>query len=212
MILPPLLILACLLIQPTRLGLKYLLFRLGKSHSKAGPVLIAVAAQHPLQDGITPGPGYRLRLERALKIYEGVKAKIVICGSLHRGDKIPLWQAGMNYLLERGVPKTDLIVLPDAYNCMEECLAFGQYYRTAKQATLLEVVEPRHKALRNKIAFLWMAGWVPLFTLTDENPTLKQCLGELVLTLYTFFLDPDWQSSCSPMRWLSWRTRRVPQS
>lgn len=84
-------------------------------------VLIEVAAQHPLVDGLKPQIEFELRLKKALQIYEkekknGNKPIIYVPGSLHsikvngewQTDKIPLSEAGRNFLVEHGIPEESI--------------------------------------------------------------------------------------------------------
>lgn len=70
---------------------------------------IEVAAQHPLKDGLTPGPEFTARLEAAAELYHlednPVKCHIYVPGGKHKQgdveDKVSLSEAGITYLHER---------------------------------------------------------------------------------------------------------------
>ncbi len=198
-----------------------LLWAQGEDRGWSGMVLIAVGAQHPLLPDGTPGLEYARRLDRAAELYcdypSTYLVKIMVVGSAHPGSDVPLWQAGRDYLLRQGIPGSAIVVISSpCYNCMDECRLFIREWRSRADLAAPEpilpqliLVDPAYKSLRNHVAFAWMAGWLPQMELTEENPTPKQRWEELILTIYTFFLDPDWQGQLSLMRWVTWRSRRV---
>ena len=80
-------------------------------------LLIEVAAQHPLDGGLTPGPEFRARLEAAVTAYrleveQGHAVKIYVPGSRHEfegvADEVSLSTAGVTYLKSLGIPESDL--------------------------------------------------------------------------------------------------------
>lgn len=69
-------------------------------------LLIEVAAQHPLIDGVYPNPEFSARLDATIKRYElerenGETVKIYVSGSCHMqngvADRIYLSEAGCDY-------------------------------------------------------------------------------------------------------------------
>lgn len=84
--------------------------KLRKEEEEKGPngkfsVLIEVAAQHPLTENDAPGQEYCNRLNEAARLFNyyhtrGYKARLYLPGSLHRGDKLSLSEAGEKYILD----------------------------------------------------------------------------------------------------------------
>ena len=92
---------------------KYLAAR-GFMAERAGHprVLIEVAAQYPLEDGLRPNEEFRARLDRGQELFrryreEGQFCEIYVPGSRHafhgRADHVSLSEAGRAYLTDRGV-------------------------------------------------------------------------------------------------------------
>lgn len=98
-------------------------------------VLIEVAAQHPLKDGVYPDIEFKKRLDLGVRLYNkykdlGYKVSIYVPGSLHKGDKIALGDAGRNYLVKNKIDIDDILAtevteeLSDGdgvYGSYEEC-------------------------------------------------------------------------------------------
>ena len=99
-------------------------------------LLIEVAAQHPLKDGVFPDIEFKLRLDLGIRLYNkhkdlGNRVKIYVPGSLHKGDKIALGDAGRNYLLRNGIDIKDILATEiteelsegkGVYGSTEECI------------------------------------------------------------------------------------------
>ncbi|MCX6811652.1 MAG: hypothetical protein NT039_03105 [Candidatus Berkelbacteria bacterium] len=186
-----------------------------------GVVILFVAAQHPLEDGVRVGEAFRNRLIEAIRWYlrlreQGKAVKVTVCGPRYYPDSIPLYQAAKEFLLAERLPETDLIVIRDeGSNCLDEIrfardLCQRMTPESGKPPKLI-IIEACYKRWRNYIGCLWMMGLVPEFILIPEDVSRKEKAIEAVLAVYTTLIDPDWQSPYSPLRWLSWRTRRVPQ-
>lgn len=99
--------------------------------------LIEVAAQHPLVCGIYPGLEFRKRLELAVEISDS-KSMFYVPGSLHRGDKISLGEAGKRYLEYLGIDSDRIITLPDVevYNSTAECEQASKLFKTGDYSQL----------------------------------------------------------------------------
>jgi len=141
-------------------------------------VLIEVAAQHPLTDGLYPNEEFQARLDRGKELFEmySVEAgmvEIYVPGSRHvfegRADRISLSEAGGRYLEQHGVPRR-IIRGEDlnwrykgkdgVYGSADECLVAASYFRDANYSTLASVVSPM-QMLRKTLHYIEF-GVVPL--------------------------------------------------
>ena len=123
-------------------------------------ILIEVASQHPLLNGITPGREFSLRLDKGIELYKKLvkqknQVKIYVPGSRHRimvdghyvDDKISLSEAGYNYLVAHGFPKNDIYALekskqyaPDGiYSTIEECETTSKIFKNEKFERLYSI-------------------------------------------------------------------------
>jgi hypothetical protein len=125
------------------------------SISKNEKVLIVVASQHPLVDGVYPNKDFAARLDKSIEIYNKIDnegryiVKICVLGSRHRikdgngnyiNDKISLAQAGFNYLKSNNIKKinkSDIYAVrknkkyaPDGvYSTIEECKVVSEIFK-----------------------------------------------------------------------------------
>ena len=109
-----------------------------KSRKSGTGILIEVAAQHPLKDGMYPAEEFEARLNLGLKLYNELAnnnvVKFYIPGSRHqengKADLVSLSEAGKNYLISKGIPAENIFA-DDAnfeimgekgvYNSTDEC-------------------------------------------------------------------------------------------
>ena len=119
-------------------------------------LLIEVAAQHPLKDGVYPDIEFKLRLDLGIRLYNkhkdlGNRVKIYVPGSLHKGDKIALGDAGRNYLLRNGIDIKDILATEiteelsngnGVYGSTEECKIASLIYNELKFKYLKCVCSP----------------------------------------------------------------------
>lgn len=113
-------------------------------------ILIEVAAQHPLEDYCRPGVEFTARLEKTLEMYskfkkDGIPVEIFVPGSVHLAndgteEDCSLSEAGVNWLLEAGIPESDLhgedLIehyqndrnWPGVYNTGDECDIAARYF------------------------------------------------------------------------------------
>lgn len=105
-------------------------------------VLIEVAAQHPLKKGKFPGEEYAKRLDIACELM-GEDVYIYLPGSLHIPDKIPLSEAGKEYLLKKGVPEDKITTTDDeVYNSTDECKVVSRILIENEFAELICICSP----------------------------------------------------------------------
>ncbi len=96
-----------------------------------------------------PSPVLAARLDHAFDLYEqGYAPLIVTTGANQAGDRFTEAYAGLTYLLERGVPEDDILVVVDGTNTFESLSAAANalFARGAGSRVLL-VSDPYH-ALR----------------------------------------------------------------
>src|SRR5690625_352121 len=86
-----------------------------------GTALVMGAAQY---DGV-PSPAFERRLQRALEHYRaGCTDHIIVSGGSRSGDRFSEGRAGVNWLLQRGVP-------PEKLSAEEEALNSSQNVRNS---------------------------------------------------------------------------------
>lgn len=134
-------------------------------------LLIEVAAQHPLIDGIYPNPEFSARLDAAIKRYELERenretVKIYVPGSRHMqngiADRISLSAAGCNYLETHGVDPADLYG-KDAnskykgddgvYNSSDECYVATRLFRDLGFGRLASYCSPA-QLMRKALSYI----------------------------------------------------------
>lgn len=134
-------------------------------------LLIEVAAQHPLIDGVYPNPEFSARLNAAIKRYElerqnGEMVKLYVPGSRHMqdgvADQISLSAAGCNYLETHGVDPTDLYG-EDAnlkykgddgvYNSSDECYVATSLFRDLGFGRLASYCSPA-QLMRKALSYI----------------------------------------------------------
>jgi len=177
-------------------------------------VLIEVAAQHPLIDETKPGVEFTARLLKGEELFhenlqEGMEVEIYVPGSLHMWegivDKIPLSEAGVRFLEERGLPREALhgedlnqrykgnTPLPGVYNSADECFVAANYFRDRNFGRLCSVVSP-NQLNRKTLHYIWF-GIIPLFyTATTQINFHDPVFENFHLVPYVLNVDPDWQS------------------
>lgn len=138
---------------------------------KNNGLLIEVAAQHPLIDGIYPNPEFSARLDAAIKRYELERenretVKIYVPGSRHMqngiADRISLSEAGCNYLEMHGVDPADLYG-EDAnlkykgddgvYNSSDECYVAASLFRDLGFGRLASYCSPA-QLMRKALSYI----------------------------------------------------------
>ena len=137
------------------------LYHEAQAANPAGPTLIEIAAQHPLENGITPGIEFTARLDEAVRIYRQLKmennqqvVKMFVPGSIHcengRCDTIELSQAGIEYLknklseiefgdvLSNDETNKKYMGEDGVYNLEDECYVATQVYYNICKITRCE--------------------------------------------------------------------------
>lgn len=148
-------------------------------HKRSGfNVLIEVAAQHPLNANMTPGPEFSVRLDMAMEVYWGIRrkneeARIYVPGSRHMlngiADRISLSEAGKKYLCLKGIPENDIFAdeanerfrKEGVYNSSDECYVASRLFDEGKFKMLYSVCAP-HQIMRKALSYIRF-GYIPQF-------------------------------------------------
>lgn len=176
--------------------------------------LIEVAAQHPLRSNGTPSIEFARRLDRAYALYQelqaqGQEVKIYVPGSLHcykkKADPCALSDAGVAYLLEKGVPSDDLLgndanmqYKGDAgvYNTADECYVASQLFLEGDFRRLHCICSP-NQLMRKKLFYLAF-GVIPFFYTVNCEQLAHDDIYELFDALPdVLFRDHTWQGTDS---------------
>jgi hypothetical protein len=193
-------------------------------------VLIEVAAQHPLIDGVTPGEEFAVRLRASIDLYrqfiaEGTAVEIYVPGSrlMDNGveDKISLSAAGCAFLRANGVP--DRVLHGDDLNdrykgpatpqpgvccSADECYVAACYWRDGGFGRLASIVSvgQMHRKLLHFIEFgvYPFMHTVPTFIIAHD-PT-HEAMQMIPAVLYD---DPDLQGPNSQQA-IEFRRTRLP--
>lgn len=144
----------------------------------ADAIVVLGAAQW---DGI-PSPVLKARLDHALDLYAKELAPyIVTTGSKQKGDRYTEAYTGLTYLLERGIPESNIIVIVDGSNTYQSLSATS----TAIQAVglgseVLLVSDPYHALRAKEIAR--EVGLDPSFSPTELDSSFEQLARETIGT------------------------------
>lgn len=149
-------------------------------------LLIEVAAQHPLIDGVYPNPEFSARLDAAIKRYElerenGETVKIYVPGSRHMqngiADRISLSAAGCNYLETHGVDPADLYG-KDAnskykgddgvYNSSDECYVATRLFRDLGFGRLASYCSPA-QLMRKALSYIQFGVLPDMYSVPCED-------------------------------------------
>lgn len=190
--------------------------------------LIVVASQHPLEDGVTPGPEFAARLDEGAELHdaawaEGEPAEIYVPGSRHREGKqtdlVSLADAGTKYLTEeRGVSTasahgSDWVELFNkggtVYSGADEAAGAATAFQiNGRFRDMTMVVSPaqRERAMLHLLANGVMAEMVVPEELEATQAELYHNSGMArLLETYTRRIDPTWQGVLSLGALLRWR-------
>jgi hypothetical protein len=141
-------------------------------------ILIEIAAQHPLVDGVRPNEEFASRLDLGRRLYwefstEGRSVELYVPGSRHRDgdivDSISLSAAGKAYLIDLDVP--DEAIHGDdlnlkykgrdgVYGSADECFVAASYFKDRSFGSLASVVSPA-QLFRKTLHYLAF-GVIPL--------------------------------------------------
>ncbi len=187
-----------------------------KKRKRKKNILIEVAAQHPLEDGLYPGAEFSKRLDFAIGLYDeyrglGFGVKIFVPGSVHLdfdgvADEVSLSKAGCTYLEEKGIPTENILgehynsLYDDrrnhkgVYNTADECYVASKIFFEEENdfCQLFSVCSPNQ--LMRKTLFYAEFGIVPqVFTVPSTN-LYHNFFHELLVSVpYILEEDHDYQ-------------------
>lgn len=148
-----------------------------KAKGMGNAVLIEIAAQHPLKDGMFPDVEFKARLDAGIELYNklsGRPVKIYVPGSRHvyNGieDIISLSESGKRYLMQHNIPEIDIFA-DDAniefmsdkgvYNSTDECFVAVSLFKKHNFQELYSVCSSG-QMLRKMLCYIKF-GCVPNF-------------------------------------------------
>jgi hypothetical protein len=183
--------------------------------STASGVLIEIAAQHPLRDGVSPGPEFSCRLDRGRELFlhfsaSGRPVEIYVPGSRHRfrgrADDISLSLAGREYLVTAGIPSRaihgdDLNKQykgeAGVYGSADECFVTSSYFRDSPQFGVLASVVSPAQMLRKTLHYIEF-GVLPLNYTAPIIDSFHNYLDELFEQIpYVLLVDSSLQDPTS---------------
>ena len=156
-----------------------------KSKETGKGILIEVAAQHPLKDGIYPAEEFQARLDSALKLYNEFEnndvIKFYIPGSRHqengKADLVSLSESGKNYLISKGVPAKNIFA-DDAnfeimgekgvYNSTDECYVSCKLFEKYNFKELHLVCSP-NQMMRKMLCYIDFGYFPNIHTASYEK-------------------------------------------
>lgn len=110
----------------------------------AGPVDAVVVLGAAQYNG-TPSPVYRARLDHALELYRaGVAPRVVTIGGGQPGDRTTEGATGREYLLEQGVPTSDLIAVGTGSDTLASLRATAGVLEQNDWHSVVLVTDPAH--------------------------------------------------------------------
>ena len=141
-------------------------------------MLVAIKAQHPLNEDGTPGLEYEKRLEKALEVANLLKAKdyevdFMTFGGVHEGHKtMTLAEAGANWLADHGVDAMHISTNPVVFSGNDEDRLAAEAFAKDENYRQLHVVMSAGQWDRARLYFIYM-GWQPEFhpvTFLEADP------------------------------------------
>lgn len=199
------------------------------SHQNFSPfVLIEVASQHPLKEQKYPSDEFALRLDKAYEIYisyknKGISVNIYVPGSRHMfdniEDEISLSEAGINYLINKGVPKKDLLgdeknILykgeDGVYNAGDECYVTSLIFKNGQYSSLICVCSVNQMP-RKYLFYLEFEVIAKFYTVTSETMFHDNFIAEIFGSFNNvLYFDHSWQDPKSFI-YIESRKQRKPK-
>ena len=177
-------------------------------------ILIECAAQHPLVDGVYPNEEFSKRLDLSIELYKKAKSEgneciIYVPGSLHMynkiADKIPLCEAGKNYLISKGIEECDIMGNETnikykgevgCYNSGDECYIASRLFKDENFSKILSVVSPAQ--MYRKTLFYIYNGVIPLNYSAPTMESFHNYIDEMFNCIpNVLFIDHDLQGEDS---------------
>lgn len=185
--------------------------------------LIEVSAQHPLIRGRYPNEEFTARLNHAVELFKNNLNEnyiIYVPGSRHRinddNDKISLSKAGVDYLLQKGIPKERIFgneinnkYMKDAgvYNSSDECYAASKLYTDKNCNKLICICSP-YQIMRKTFYYL-EHGIIPECHSITSGSMYHNPISEYFESLHSAVYDhQNWQDPNSSLFINSRKDRR----
>lgn len=203
-----------------------------KKRKRYPRVLIEIAAQHPLEDGMYPAKEFAIRLDTAVDLYhqlteKGTEVELYVPGSVHLdddgvADEVSLSEAGCQYLIEKGIPADklhgdDLNNRYDndrshtgVYNSADECFVSSKYFFSEEKqfGKLYSICSPNQ--LMRKTLFYIQFGIIPNVITVPTDKMYHNFLHELFTSVpYVLSEDHDYQYKDSKEA-IRTRSERMP--
>lgn len=140
---------AAALVAPFYAGWRVLSDSSANDRRSSDVIVVLGAAQY---DG-EPSPVLRSRLEHAKALYsQDVAPRIVTVGGKQPGDRFTEAGAGVKYLVESGVPATDISAVGKGQDTRQSLQAVARMAKTEGWRTVTLVSDPAHMARVQAIA------------------------------------------------------------
>lgn len=100
-----------------------------------------------------PSEVFAARLDHAVALYEaGVAPRVVTVGGKRVGDRFTEAEAGANYLADRGVPRSALVVVGVGHDTLGSLQAAAAVFHRRHWSTAIIVTDPWHSLRSRQIA------------------------------------------------------------
>lgn len=194
-----------------------------RSNNKS--ILIEVAAQHPLKDGLYPNEEFELRLKMAIElsnkeVKNNVCVKIFVPGSVHLSpngsvELTSLSNAGIKYLIQSGISKKDIYGEEKinkykgeagVYNSADECYVASQIFIEEYFGKLYCVCSPAQ--MQRKTFYYLEFGIIPMnYTVPVANMYHNYIRETFHEVPHVLFIDHTAQKESS-LKWITARQER----
>jgi vancomycin permeability regulator SanA len=115
----------------------------------ADAIVVLGAAQY---NG-SPSPVFKARLDQAAYLYnEDLSDRIIVTGGKRAGDRFTESEAGLNYLVEQGIPSDAILQEPEGDRTLESLEAVAEMAPEYGVDTVLMVSDPLHSERLKRIA------------------------------------------------------------
>ena len=132
---------------------------------EAGAIVVMGAAQYNGE----PSPVYEARLSHARDLYEqGLADRIVVTGGQQEGDQFNEAQAGEMWLIDEGVPESNILLETDGRNSWESLAASARFLADDGIEDVMIVSDPYHSKRLEEIAD--EVGLVAYVSPTPDSP------------------------------------------
>jgi len=139
----------------------------------ADAIVVLGAAQY---NG-TPSPVFAGRLDHARELWSAGRAGLIVTtGSKRLGDTFTEGYAGFEYLLQSGVPESDLLVITDGASTWEQLAATSRQLAIRDLDSVILVSDPYHALRLRQIAS--EVGLKSKISPTSSGSSLRQMLRE----------------------------------